>query len=160
MPPNLTPPHPAKTFAKVSRNIFPFQNVLHLFLFFRRKKNYFGYGHGVCPPPPFTDQSVTYRFFYAFPLGKSHIKNWYGPLSHQCREGKTLVVRPIKKKLFLCVSSQGAGKRSILNYVILSCAYPIVQHSSRICIIMEYPNNLSFQLQKFTYFINKAMLQF
>ena len=27
------------------------------------------------------------------------------PLSHQCREGDTLVVRPLKKLLFLCVSS-------------------------------------------------------
>ena len=28
-----------------------------------------------------------------------------GPLSHYCREGKTLVVRPLKKHFFLCVSS-------------------------------------------------------
>ena len=25
-------------------------------------------------------------------------KKWHGPLSHQCREGKTLVVRPLQKK--------------------------------------------------------------
>ena len=30
---------------------------------------------------------------------------WHGPLSHWCREGKTLVVRPLKKHYFLCVSS-------------------------------------------------------
>ena len=30
---------------------------------------------------------------------------WHRPLSHQCREGKTLVVRPPKKTLFLYVSS-------------------------------------------------------
>ena len=27
-------------------------------------------------------------------------KKWYGPLSHWCREGKTLVVRPLKKNYF------------------------------------------------------------
>ena len=32
-------------------------------------------------------------------------KHWHRPLSHWCREGKTLVVRPLKKKLYLCVSS-------------------------------------------------------
>ena len=32
-----------------------------------------------------------------------------GPLSHWCREGKTLVVRPLKKPLFLCVSSLTHG---------------------------------------------------
>ena len=32
-------------------------------------------------------------------------KKWHGPLSHQCRGGKTLVVRSLNKILFLCVSS-------------------------------------------------------
>ena len=32
-------------------------------------------------------------------------KKWHGPLSHWCREGKTLVVRPLKNHFFLCVSS-------------------------------------------------------
>ena len=35
----------------------------------------------------------------------THKKKWHGPLSHWCREGKTLVVRPLNKTLFLCVSS-------------------------------------------------------
>ena len=31
-------------------------------------------------------------------------KKWHGPLSHWCREGKTLVVRPLKKNtFFMCV---------------------------------------------------------
>ena len=37
-------------------------------------------------------------------IGKKR-KKWHGPLSHWCREGKTLVVRPLKKKKNLCVSS-------------------------------------------------------
>ena len=48
---------------------------------------------------------------YESPLGKTHIKKscffsgrWHGPLSHWCREDKTLVVQPLKKNLFLmCV---------------------------------------------------------
>ena len=27
-------------------------------------------------------------------------KKWHGPLSHWCREGKTIVVRPLKKHFF------------------------------------------------------------
>ena len=34
---------------------------------------------------------------------KKKKKKWYGPLSHWCREGKTLVVRPLKKHFFMCV---------------------------------------------------------
>ena len=30
-------------------------------------------------------------------------KRWHGALSHWCREGKTLVVRPLKKNFFMCV---------------------------------------------------------
>ena len=36
---------------------------------------------------------------------KKEKKKWHGPLSHWCRGVKTLVVRPLKKTLFLCVSS-------------------------------------------------------
>ena len=36
---------------------------------------------------------------------KTKKKKWHGPLSHWCREDKTLVVRPLKKHSFLCVSS-------------------------------------------------------
>ena len=36
---------------------------------------------------------------------KKEEKKWYGPLSHWCREGNTLVVRQLKKNTFLCVSS-------------------------------------------------------
>ena len=36
-------------------------------------------------------------------LKQKNKKKWHGPLSHWCREGKTLVVRPLKKTL-LCVS--------------------------------------------------------
>ena len=38
-------------------------------------------------------------------LKKEEKKKWYGSLSHWCREGETLVVRPLKKTLFLCVPS-------------------------------------------------------
>ena len=31
---------------------------------------------------------------------KKKKKRWHGPLSHWCREGKTLVVRPLKKHFF------------------------------------------------------------
>ena len=41
-------------------------------------------------------------YFNCLPLKK---KKWHGPLSHLCREGKTLVGRPLKEKLLLCVSS-------------------------------------------------------
>ena len=34
---------------------------------------------------------------------KKKKKKWHGPLSHWCREGKTLVVRPLKKTLFFNV---------------------------------------------------------
>ena len=34
---------------KICLHIFPVQNILHIFLFFR-KKTYFGYGLGVPPP--------------------------------------------------------------------------------------------------------------
>ena len=35
---------------------------------------------------------------------KKKKKKWHGPLSHWCREGKTLVVRPLKKNtFFMCV---------------------------------------------------------
>ena len=30
-------------------------------------------------------------------------KKWHGPLRHWCREGKTLVVRPLKEPLFFYV---------------------------------------------------------
>ena len=31
-------------------------------------------------------------------------QKWHGPLSHWCREGKTLVVRPLKKNtFFMCL---------------------------------------------------------
>ena len=40
---------------------------MHLFLFSKKKKKYFGCRLGVDPPPPFTDRSVTNSFFYAFP---------------------------------------------------------------------------------------------
>ena len=45
--------------------------------------------------------------FIKFPiLGKTHIIKCHGPLRHWRREGKTLVVRPLKQKtFFLCVSS-------------------------------------------------------
>ena len=36
---------------------------------------------------------------------KKEKKKWNGPLSHWRGEGKTLVVPPLKKTLFLCVSS-------------------------------------------------------
>jgi len=32
----------------------------------------------------------------------------HGPLSHWSREGKTLVVRPLKKTFFMCVLPKGA----------------------------------------------------
>ena len=32
-------------------------------------------------------------------------KKLHGPLRHWCREGETLVIRPLKKTIFLCVSS-------------------------------------------------------
>ena len=35
---------------KIFLHIFPCRNILHLFFFFRRKKNYFGYDQGVPPP--------------------------------------------------------------------------------------------------------------
>ena len=39
-----------------------------IFFSFSQKNTYFGCVQGVChPPPSFTDWSVTYRFFYAFP---------------------------------------------------------------------------------------------
>ena len=50
-------------------HIFPFQNILHLVLF--KKKNSFGCGQGVHPPPPFTDQSATNMFFVRLPLGST-----------------------------------------------------------------------------------------
>ena len=34
---------------------------------------------------------------------------WHGPLSHWCREGKTLVVRPLKKNTFLCEGIRNVG---------------------------------------------------
>ena len=49
---------------KIFVQIFPFQNILHLFL---KKKTYFVCGLGDAPPPPpppFTDRSV---FFLRFP---------------------------------------------------------------------------------------------
>ena len=55
--------YPCKKVTKYVCIFFPFQNILHLFLFFSKKNTYFGYGQGVCPPPPFTDWSVTSRFF-------------------------------------------------------------------------------------------------
>ena len=36
---------------------------------------------------------------------KKTFKKLHWPLSHWCRQGKTLVVRPLKRTLFLCVSS-------------------------------------------------------
>ena len=39
--------------------------------------------------------------FHAIVRLKKKKKKWHGPLSHWCREGKTLVART----LFLCVSS-------------------------------------------------------
>ena len=42
-------------------------------------------------------------------------KKWHGPQSHKCREGKTLEVRPLKKKhFFLCMSSLNY---SVNNYL-------------------------------------------
>ena len=33
---------------------------------------------------------------------------WHGPLNHWCREGKTLVVRPLKKNTFyVCIPLEG-----------------------------------------------------
>ena len=40
--------------------------------------------------------------FQAIIRQKRKKKKWHGPISHWCREGKTLVVRPLKKT-FLCV---------------------------------------------------------
>ena len=34
---------------------------------------------------------------------KKEKKKWHRPLSHKLREGKTLVVRPLKKHFFMCV---------------------------------------------------------
>ena len=48
-------------------HIFPFQNILHLFLDLRRKKNYFfsKVADSWFPPhPPFTDMSATNSFFF------------------------------------------------------------------------------------------------
>ena len=45
-------------------------------------------------------------------------QKWHGPLSHWCREGKTLVVRPLKKNTFLCVSSH----RCSLGFMKRICA--------------------------------------
>ena len=44
-------------------------------------------------------QAITYK------TKKKKKKKWHGPLSHKCREGKTSVVRPLKKTLYLCASS-------------------------------------------------------
>ena len=44
----------SKSFNPVRQKVFFadfLQNILHLFLFFR-KNTYFGFGQGVCPPPP------------------------------------------------------------------------------------------------------------
>ena len=41
---------------------------------------------------------------------------WHGPLSHKCREGKTLVVPPLKKTLFSCVSSHREGAKKNSTY--------------------------------------------
>ena len=46
---------------------------------------------------------------------KTKKKKWHGPLSHWCRDGKTLVVRPLKKPLFLCVSSLSISFQSKLK---------------------------------------------
>ena len=46
-------------------------------------------------------------------------KKWHGPLSHWCREGKTLVSRPLKKKLFLCVSSLRREEEKTINMCVV-----------------------------------------
>ena len=48
----------ADTLEKMSQNIFhifPFQNNLHIFLFFRKKTPIFVTARGFASPPPFTD---------------------------------------------------------------------------------------------------------
>ena len=51
---------------------------------------------------------------------KKKKKKWHGPLSHWCREGKPLVVRPLKNTLFfMCAFPKNAGflKRSLREHV-------------------------------------------
>ena len=50
----------------VLKDIFPFENILYLFSSLKNTPILVA-DWGVDPPPPFTDQSVTLRFFYAFP---------------------------------------------------------------------------------------------
>ena len=53
---------------KCFTNISTFQNILHLFLFFKEDKKLFWLRPGFAPPPLFTDRSVLLIvFFYAFP---------------------------------------------------------------------------------------------
>ena len=63
-----------------------------------QKKNLFWLRPGGAPPPPFTDWSVTYRFFYAFP--SSYLISWlnskYNVFSY---ENQTYM--DIKKHVFL-----------------------------------------------------------
>ena len=52
---------------KIFLHIFPFQNILNLFLFFRKKYLFWLRSGGLgSPPPQFTEWSVTYIFFMPF----------------------------------------------------------------------------------------------
>ena len=72
---------------------------------------------------------------------KKNRKKWHGPISHWCREGKTLVVRPLKKNtFFMCVFpkkllffSQKRRRKylecswnaRICNYIIWGCPFKL-----------------------------------
>ena len=64
------------TLAKMSQNIFayfPFQNILHLFIFVRKKPILITARGFAPPPPPFTDWFVTIVIFYASPYLGDHM---------------------------------------------------------------------------------------
>ena len=55
------------TLANIWQNIFayfPFQNILHLFLFLQKKTPFLVGDRGLTPPPPFTDQFATNWVFW------------------------------------------------------------------------------------------------
>ena len=61
---------------KIFLHIFPFQKILHHFLFLRRRNTILVAARGSPPPPPFKDRSVTNGVFFT-PSLKEDTKMWF-----------------------------------------------------------------------------------
>ena len=57
---------------------------------------------------------------------KKRKKKWHGPLSHWCREGKTLVVQPLKKPLlYVCLPLFRPVHIYVYIYIFSLCSFPV-----------------------------------